>query len=172
MKKKPAPSTGRTDSLGRYEEKRDFEKTEEPAPKADAPKTTPLRAHFVVQRHDARRLHYDFRLEIAGALASWAVPKGPSYDPTLRRLAVQAEDHPMEYAGFEGSIPQGEYGGGDVIVWDRGTYETVPPGKADEMRDEGHLHLRLFGEKLKGEWHLIRTEGREGAPKKGEKSQW
>lgn len=172
MKMKKAQSTGRTDSLSRYEEKRDFSLTAEPAPKDEARTPTPLRAHFVVQRHDARRLHYDVRFEIGGALASWAVPKGPSYDPNVRRLAVETEDHPMAYAGFEGKIPEGEYGGGDVIVWDRGTYETVPPGRADEMREEGHLHVRLFGEKLEGEWHLIRTEGREGAPKKGEKSQW
>src|SRR5271169_371581 len=117
---------------------------------------------FVVQKHDARRLHYDVRLEVDGAMASWAVPKGPSYDPTVRRLAVQTEDHPMEYNAFEGRIPEGQYGAGDVLIWDRGTYETVPPGVQRAMMDKGHLHVRLFGDKLVGEWHLIRTDARPG----------
>jgi bifunctional non-homologous end joining protein LigD len=128
----------------------------------------------VVQKHDARRLHYDFRLEIEGAMASWAVPKGPSYDPTVRRLAVQTEDHPMEYNAFEGRIPDGEYGAGDVILWDRGTYETVPPNQQLAMLDKGHLHVRLHGEKLVGDWHLLRTDrrgGDDGAGGSG-KGQW
>jgi bifunctional non-homologous end joining protein LigD len=117
---------------------------------------------FVVQKHDARRLHYDVRLEIDGALASWAVPRGPSYDPTVRRLAVQTEDHPMQYATFEGRIPDGEYGAGDMLVWDKGTYETVPPGQERAMMEKGHLHVRFFGEKLVGDWHLVRTGGGKG----------
>ncbi len=129
---------------------------------------------FVVQKHDARRLHYDVRLEVDGAMVSWAVPKGPSFDPAVRRLAVQTEDHPMEYNAFEGRIPDGEYGAGDVLIWDRGTYETVPPGQQRPMLDKGHLHVRMFGEKLVGDWHFIRTNrspGDDGAGKAG-KAQW
>jgi len=129
---------------------------------------------FVVQKHDARRLHYDVRLEIDGAMASWAVPKGPSFDPTVRRLAVQTEDHPMAYNGFEGRIPDGEYGAGDVLIWDRGTYATVPPGQERAMLEKGHLHVLLSGEKLVGQWHLIRTDrrgGDDGAGGSG-KTQW
>jgi bifunctional non-homologous end joining protein LigD len=134
-------------------------KTAEGAPEAPRPGSEGLQ--FVVQKHDARRLHYDFRLEIGGAMASWAVPRGPSYDPSVRRLAVQTEDHPMEYNAFEGRIPEGEYGAGDVLIWDQGTYETVPAGQEHEMLEKGHLHVRLFGEKLVGDWHLIKT-GRKG----------
>jgi bifunctional non-homologous end joining protein LigD len=143
-------------------------KTEEKAAETFAPPDArptagpAVRGAFVVQKHDARRLHYDVRLEIDGAMASWAVPKGPSYDPAVRRLAVQTEDHPMQYNAFEGRIPDGEYGAGDVLIWDRGTYETVPPGQEHAMLDKGHLHVRLFGDKLAGEWHLIRTSGRGG----------
>ncbi len=129
---------------------------------------------FVVQKHDARRLHYDVRLEIDGAMASWAVPKGPSFDPTVRRLAVQTEDHPMAYNQFEGRIPDGEYGAGDVLIWDRGTYATVPPGQERAMLEKGHLHVLLSGEKLVGQWHLIRTDrrgGDDGAGGSG-KTQW
>ncbi len=129
---------------------------------------------FVVQKHDARRLHYDVRLEVDGAMVSWAVPKGPSFDPAVRRLAVQTEDHPMEYNAFEGRIPDGEYGAGDVLIWDRGTYETVPPGQQRPMLDKGHMHVRMFGEKLVGDWHIIRTNrspGDDGAGNAG-KAQW
>ena len=174
-----------TERLATYEAKRRFEITPEPrgssqAPKekekksSSAPRPSPGRLEFVVQKHDARRLHYDFRLEIDGAMASWAVPKGPSYDPTVRRLAVQTEDHPMEYNAFEGRIPEGQYGAGDVLIWDRGTYETVPPGVQRAMMDKGHLHVRLFGDKLVGDWHLIRTDrqgGDDGAGGAG-KAQW
>jgi bifunctional non-homologous end joining protein LigD len=163
--------------LPEYEAKRDFSVTPEPAPGAVA-KAAPAPT-FVVHKHDATRLHYDLRLEIDGALASWSVPKGPSYDPGVRRLAVQTEDHPLEYGGFEGRIPDGEYGAGDSLIWDRGTWDTVPPGKAAEMRKKGHLHFRLDGEKLRGEWHLIRTTGPRGersamGPEgaQGTKSQW
>ncbi len=155
--------------LRTYRAKRDFAKTPEPPPpessqigaikgkkKADVAKLA-----FVVQKHDATRLHYDVRIEIDGAMMSWAVPKGPSYDPDVKRLAVETEDHPMEYNRFEGRIPDGEYGAGDVLVWDRGTYETVPPGQGAAMRAKGHVHLAFAGEKLRGEWHFVRT-GRKG----------
>jgi bifunctional non-homologous end joining protein LigD len=118
-------------------------------------------------------LHYDLRLEMDGALASWAIPKGPSYDPAVRRLAVETEDHPLEYGGFEGRIPEGEYGAGDSIIWDRGVYETVPPGQATFMRGKGHLHFVLAGEKLKGAWHLVRTRGAgRAAARPGDRPQW
>ncbi|WXB18872.1 DNA ligase D [Pendulispora albinea] len=117
----------------------------------------------MIQKHDARRLHYDLRLELGGTMMSWAIPKGPSYDPATKRLAVQVEDHPMSYNDFEGRIPDGEYGAGDVLIWDRGTYEPVLDKKApslEAMRDKGHFHLRFAGEKLQGGWHLVRTKGR------------
>jgi bifunctional non-homologous end joining protein LigD len=119
-----------------------------------------------VHKHDATRLHYDVRLEMGGVLSSWACPKGPSYDPAQKRLAVQTEDHPLEYGDFEGRIPDGEYGAGDSVIWDRGTYDTVPPGQALAQRDKGHLHLVFNGEKLKGGWHLVRTRPQGG------KAQW
>jgi bifunctional non-homologous end joining protein LigD len=106
------------------------------------------------------------RLEIGGVLASWATPKGPSYDPAQKRLAVQTEDHPLEYGDFEGRIPDGEYGAGDSIIWDRGAYDTVPPGQVVEQREKGHLHLVFAGEKLQGGWHLVRTRPQGG------KAQW
>ncbi|HEY8041890.1 MAG TPA: DNA polymerase ligase N-terminal domain-containing protein, partial [Polyangiaceae bacterium] len=154
----PKPSN----RLATYEAKRRFGVTPEPPPtgrssqaKLDTEKKAALA--FVVQKHDARRLHYDVRLEIDGAMASWAVPKGPSYDPAVKRLAVQTEDHPMAYNAFEGRIPEGEYGAGDVLIWDSGTYETVPPGQEQPMMGKGHLHVRFSGEKLVGEWHLLKT---------------
>ncbi|MGH7327643.1 MAG: DNA polymerase ligase N-terminal domain-containing protein, partial [Polyangiaceae bacterium] len=163
--------------LEEYRKKRDFSGTPEPDAAQDLPEksgesssshsASPAinKLAFVVQKHDATRVHYDLRLEIGGVMASWAVPRGPSYDPAVKRLAVHTEDHPMMYADFEARIPDGHYGAGDMIVWDRGTYETVPPGKEQPMREKGHLHLRLFGEKLHGEWHLVRTKGRDGDPK-------
>ncbi|WP_224243099.1 DNA ligase D [Hyalangium gracile] len=155
----------RRPSLQTYRAKRDFQKTSEPSP--DVPlERTGSEPMFVVHKHDATRLHYDLRLEIDGALASWAIPKGPSYDPKSKRLAVQTEDHPMSYARFEGRIPDEEYGGGDSLLWDEGTYDTVPPGKAHEQREKGHLVVELHGEKLQGRWHLIRTR------MNGTKSQW
>ncbi|WP_328473588.1 hypothetical protein OHA21_12900 [Actinoplanes sp. NBC_00393] len=114
---------------------------------------------YVVQRHRARRLHYDFRLEIDGALASWAVPKGPTLDPAVRRAAFHVEDHALSYADFEGVIPAGQYGGGDVIVWDFGTWQ---PGDTDDPAgavEAGELHLDVYGEKLRGRFALIRTRG-------------
>lgn len=160
--RKQNTETASSDCLRAYRDKRRFERTPEPAPRessqaarAREEKKTALR--FVVHKHDAHRLHYDVRLEVDGAMASWAVPKGPSYDPSVKRLAVRTEDHPIEYNDFEGRIPEGEYGAGDVLVWDRGTYETVPAGRERAMLDKGHMHVALFGEKLIGEWHLVRT---------------
>ena len=147
----------KTSRLKTYEEKRDFSVTPEPAPGRAKPRAPSAQPRFVVHKHDATRLHYDLRLEIDGALASWAIPRGPSYDPNVKRLAVQTEDHPLEYGDFEGRIPDGEYGAGDSIIWDRGTYETIPPGQASEQRKKGHLFFELHGEKLKGRWHLVRT---------------
>src|SRR5919201_5251438 len=149
-----------------YNAKRDFKITPEPPPDAARPRQAgPLT--FMVHKHHARRLHYDLRLEMEGVLASWSVPKGPSYDPNQKRLAIQTEDHPLEYGNFEGRIPDGEYGAGDSLIWDRGTYEVVPPGTPSEQRKKGHLRARFHGSKLDGEWHLVRTGGMQGT-----KSQW
>ncbi|HEX4415080.1 MAG TPA: DNA ligase D [Lacipirellulaceae bacterium] len=143
-------------SLKEYKRKRDFKKTSEPAGKVKA-----TRGHsFVIQKHDASRLHYDFRLEYDGTLKSWAVPKGPSLDPSVKSLAVQVEDHPIEYATFEGTIPEGEYGGGTVMVWDRGSWE--PEEDADQGFKKGRLKFTLHGEKLHGSWALVRMGGRAG----------
>jgi bifunctional non-homologous end joining protein LigD len=151
------------EKLGPYREKRRFGVTPEPAP-GGVP-AAGGRSIFVVHKHDARRLHYDLRLEIGGALASWAIPRGPSPDPAVKRFAVETEDHPLEYADFEGRIPEGEYGAGDSIVWDRGTWDTDPPGQAEAMRAKGHLAVVLHGEKLRGKWHLVRTRrGSGGKP--------
>ena len=119
-------------------------------------------ARFVVQRHRARRLHYDFRLEIDGVLVSWAVPKGPTLDPAVRRAAFKVEDHPLEYFDFEGIIPAGEYGGGDVIVWDAGTWaphEAGDPPDPAAALDAGELHVDLYGQKLRGRFVFVRTRG-------------
>lgn len=138
-------------SLTEYRRKRDFSKTPEPGPRP----ARPAGQLYLVQKHDASRLHYDLRLELDGVLKSWAVPKGPSLDPRERRLAVQVEDHPVEYGDFEGIIPEGEYGGGTVMLWDRGTWE---PESAHPERDleQGKLKFRLHGEKLQGVWNLVR----------------
>ncbi|MEI9938768.1 MAG: DNA ligase D [Pseudomonadota bacterium] len=139
-------------SLATYRRKRDFAKTKEPSGKARG-----KAGHsYVIQKHDASHLHYDFRLELDGVLLSWAVPKGPTLDPSVKRLAVQTEDHPLEYGGFEGTIPEGEYGGGTVMVWDRGTWE--PDGDAKQAYEKGHLSFQLHGEKLTGGWHLVKTQ--------------
>ncbi len=143
------------DPLEAYKQKRDFSLTPEPAA-ADSPDAAGL--SFVVQKHAARSLHYDFRLELDGTLKSWAVPKGPSLDPAQKRLAIHVEDHPLAYAGFEGAIPPGQYGAGSVIVWDRGTWE--PIGDARAGLDAGQLKFRLHGEKLQGAWALVRMKGK------------
>jgi bifunctional non-homologous end joining protein LigD len=147
--------------LPEYEAKRDFAITGEPAPGALRSAEKPT---FVVHKHDATRLHYDVRLEMDDALASWSVPKGPSYDPAVKRLAIQTEDHPLEYGSFEGRIPDGEYGAGDSLIWDNGTCDSVPPGQLSEQRKKGRILVDFEGHKLKGEWHLVRTHG--GAPNK------
>jgi len=143
-------------SLAKYQQKRDFQRTREPRGGA---KKLPKRGQvlsFVVQKHDARNLHYDFRLELDGVLLSWAVPKGPSRDPSVKRLAMEVEPHPLEYGGFEGTIPKGEYGGGTVMVWDRGTWTC--DGDPHEALAKGHLSFSLYGQKLNGAWHLVRTK--------------
>jgi bifunctional non-homologous end joining protein LigD len=140
-------------ALETYRQKRNFARTAEPRGRQSRRK-----GHaFVVQKHDARSLHYDFRLELGGVLLSWAVPKGPSLDPKVKRLAMQTEDHPLEYGDFEGVIPEGEYGGGTVLLWDRGTWQ--PDGDAEEMYRRGRLSFVLEGEKLHGKFHLVRTPG-------------
>src|SRR3979411_1358087 len=139
-------------SLATYKKKRSFDKTTEPT----GGKSKPGELIFVVQKHDASRLHYDFRLEMDGVLKSWAVPKGLPGAQAERHLALEVEDHPIDYADFEGIIPEGQYGGGTVMVWDRGTYELTPPGDPVEAVRKGKLHVILHGEKAKGEWALIR----------------
>lgn len=146
-------------TLAKYRQMRDFAKTREP--RGGAGKKRPraeTSLSFVVQKHDARNLHFDFRLELDGVLLSWAVPKGPSLDPGVKRLAMEVEPHPIEYGGFEGTIPAGEYGGGTVMVWDRGTW--VPEGDPRQGIAKGHLQFSLKGERLKGGWHLVRTRGK------------
>lgn len=145
------------DSLKKYREKRDFRKTAEPS--GDKQKTSgkPI---FVIQKHDARNLHYDFRLEVHGVLKSWVVPKGPSMDPNEKRLAMPTEDHPLEYADFEGVIPEGEYGGGTVLVWDTGTFRNLKEEDEASMEkalQDGHATFWLEGKKLKGGYALTRT---------------
>jgi bifunctional non-homologous end joining protein LigD len=142
--------------LDRYRAQRDFQRTPEPAGQAPARRGGANR--FVVQRHRARRLHYDLRLEIDGVLVSWAVPKGPTLDPTARNLAVHVEDHPVEYLDFEGTIPRGEYGGGDVIVWDRGSWSLDKGTDPAQALADGELHFDVHGEKLRGRFVLVRRD--------------
>jgi len=142
--------------LSEYRAKRDFKKTAEPAGK------TAIRAaeypRFVIQKHDATRLHYDLRLEVDGVFRSWAVTKGPSLDPHDKRLAVEVEDHPLGYGDFEGTIPKGEYGGGTVMVWDRGFWMPEGDKSAAEQLRDGELKFVLAGQKLKGSWVLVRMK--------------
>ncbi|WP_366501394.1 DNA polymerase ligase N-terminal domain-containing protein [Phenylobacterium sp.] len=146
------------DTLTRYRSMRDFAKTTEPK---DAAKTqASKRLRFVIQKHDATRLHYDLRLELDGVFKSWAVTRGPSLDPHDKRLAVEVEDHPLDYGDFEGTIPQGEYGGGTVMLWDRGYW--TPEGDARDGLKTGELKFDLDGERLKGSWVLVRMKGRKG----------
>ena len=152
-------------ALEEYKRKRDFKKTAEPAGKP-LPKKVKGASRFVIQKHDARRLHYDFRLEMEGMLKSWALPKGLPWKRGEKHLAVEVEDHPIEYEDFEGIIPEGQYGGGTVMVWDRGNYHVYGEQPVKSLRD-GKLHLVLDGEKAKGEWTLVRIRGRDDA-----KNQW
>ena len=137
--------------LSEYQAKRRFGKTPEPAGEARASGDT---LAFVIQKHAASRLHYDFRLELDGVMLSWAVPKGPSYDPKDKRMAVRVEDHPISYNDFEGTIPRGQYGAGTVIVWDRGTW--VPAGDPRQGLADGKLVFALHGHKMHGTWELVR----------------
>jgi bifunctional non-homologous end joining protein LigD len=162
--------TTRSERLAEYRRKRDFSRTREPKGGAASRRPTP-RLAYVIERHEATRLHFDLRLELDGVMKSWAVPKGPSLDPSVKRLAIEVEDHPIEYNTFEGTIPQGEYGGGTVMLWDRGTYDY--PGEADDpvaaLRAgyrKGDLKFELRGKRLRGSWVLVRTRG------EGRKNQW
>jgi len=153
-----------TERLDEYRKKRDFSKTPEPGPVLGEPGDRPV---FVIQKHDARRMHYDFRLEVDGVLKSWAVPKGPSTDPKVKRLAVPTEDHTLGYKNFEGVIPEGEYGAGVVLLWDRGPYRNLRDGEMTmaESIEDGKVEVWLDGEKLRGGYALIRTGN-------GEKVRW
>src|SRR2546423_5388854 len=157
--------------LADYRRKRDFSKTAEPegvkpGRAAARPKRAATKLRLVVQKHAASHLHFDFRLELDGVMKSWAVPKGPSYDPSVRRLAMEVEDHPIEYNTFEGTIPAGEYGGGTVMLWDRGTYGPEDGGGVESLRagyERGDLKFVLDGKRLRGGWVLVRMK-RPGRP--------
>ncbi len=151
--------------LSEYQQKRDFRASSEPKGGKKTTKPRKRGARFVIQKHDASRLHYDFRLEMEGVLKSWAVPKGLPWARGEKHLAVEVEDHPVDYAGFEGIIPKGQYGGGTVMVWDRGTYEVEGEGPTKALRS-GRLTLHMDGAKARGEWTLIRIRSNKG------KSQW
>jgi bifunctional non-homologous end joining protein LigD len=164
--------TTRAGKLSEYRRKRDFKRTGEP--KGGRPRKTTKLA-YVIQKHAATRLHFDLRLELDGVMKSWAVPKGPSLDPSVKRLAIQVEDHPIEYNTFEGTIPKGEYGGGTVMVWDKGTYG--PAVESDDPEEtlregfaKGDFKFVLRGKRLRGSWVLVRTRGRGGS--KGGRDQW
>ncbi len=148
-----------------YDENRDFEKS--PEPKSSGKKSSGKQPMFVIQKHDASNLHYDFRLEIDGTLKSWAVPKGPSTDPSEKRLAVPVEDHPVEYGDFEGVIPEGQYGAGTVMIWDKGTYQNLKKedGKTVPMKecyDNGRIEISLKGKKISGGYALVKMKNRDG----------
>ena len=157
--RRAAKNAGRKrEPLGVYRRKRDFSQTPEPPGRRRAGGKA---LGFVVQKHAARRLHFDFRLELDGVLKSWAVTKGPSLDPGVPRLAVRTEDHPLEYRRFEGVIPEGQYGAGTVMLWDRGSWS--PAGDPVRGLAKGKLDFRLRGKRMKGRWHLVRTGARSGA---------
>src|ERR1700738_2995942 len=159
-KASPTKPESADEQLASYRSMRDFQVTSEPSglPVRGAAKKTDGALPFVIQKHAATRLHYDFRLGWKGVLKSWAVTKGPSYFPGDKRLAVEVEDHPMEYGGFEGIIPKGQYGGGTVMLWDRGTWK--PLVDVDEGLKNGSLKFELHGEKMKGKWALVGMEPR------------
>jgi bifunctional non-homologous end joining protein LigD len=153
--------------LAEYARKRDFTRTAEPRAKAEKQSSRGLR--FVVQKHAASHLHYDVRLELDGVMKSWAVPKGPSYDPSVRRLAMEVEDHPIDYNTFEGTIPKGQYGGGTVMLWDRGTYDAEDGGGVESLRkgyERGDMKIVLHGKRLLGGWVLVRIR------RESERAQW
>lgn len=143
--------------LEEYKKKRDFKKTGEPAGKV----LKVSKGRFVVQKHAASHLHWDFRLELAGVLKSWAIPKEPSTDPSVKRLAVQVEDHPVDYIDFTGKIPEGEYGAGTVSIWDKGTYQNLKSDSLNKQLAAGQLEIKLLGRKLKGNFALIRFKGQD-----------
>src|SRR3712207_1131467 len=151
----------KADPLAAYNKKRDFSKTAEPRGTVETLDWSGGKG-FIVQKHDATRLHYDFRLELDGTLKSWAVTRGPSLDPADKRLAVRTEDHPLSYAVFEGTIPKGEYGGGTVMLWDLGTWTPDPRKDPRKTLEQGHLHFTLEGERMKGEWIMFRLKPRPG----------
>jgi bifunctional non-homologous end joining protein LigD len=162
-------SSPKSKPLAEYKRKRDFTKTAEPEGKTTRGRSARA-LKYVIQKHAASRLHFDFRLELDGVMKSWAVPKGPSYDPAVRRLAMEVEDHPIEYNSFEGTIPKGEYGGGTVMLWDRGTYEPEAGGGAKALREgyeRGDLKIVLRGKRLRGGWVLVRMRRDEGG-----RAQW
>src|SRR5438477_1389467 len=162
--------------LAEYQQKRDFTRTKEPSGEKAGARARAGRLRFVIQKHAARNLHFDLRLELDGVMKSWAVPKGPSTDPSVKRLAMQVEDHPIDYNTFEGTIPQGEYGGGTVMLWDRGTYAPDKATDDDEaaLRDgysRGDLKITFFGERMRGSYALVRMKfSRDG--KSSGKPQW
>src|ERR1700752_2500645 len=145
--------------LAKYRAKRDFSKTAEPSGDADVKGAKNLR--FVIQKHAASHLHYDLRLELDGVFKSWAVTKGPSLDPHDKRLAVEVEDHPLDYGDFEGTIPKGQYGGGTVLLWDRGYWAVEGPRMPPEALKKGDFKFRLSGKRLHGSWVLVRLRRRE-----------
>src|SRR6266404_3845928 len=152
--------------LTQYKRKRNFARTSEPKGGKPLPKQVRGASRFVIQKHDASRLHYDFRLQMEGVLKSWALPKGLPWAKGEKHLAVEVEDHPIDYETFEGLIPKGQYGGGTVMLWDQGAYYVYGEQPVKSLR-EGRLHLVLAGEKAKGEWTLVRIRGRDG-----EKNTW
>jgi bifunctional non-homologous end joining protein LigD len=167
----PAAGGVRT-KLAEYRRKRNFSNTEEPSGDRSREVARRSTLRFVIQKHAASHLHFDWRLEVDGVMKSWAVPKGPSLDPSVKRLAMEVEDHPIEYNKFEGTIPKGEYGGGTVMLWDRGTYEYggVDPDPIEGLRrgyEKGDFKFVLHGKRLKGSWVLVRT--RRGEPNR---AQW
>lgn len=169
MIKRTVASGRRKANLKEYRDKRDFNVTTEPTGSEASSKTKKAGLLYVVQKHQASHLHYDFRLEWHGVLLSWAIPKGPSLDPSVKRLAARVEDHPLEYGSFEGVIPEGEYGGGTVMLWDRGTWAPEVPD-VDAALDKGELKFTLFGKKLRGSWVLVRTKL--GYGRGSDKPQW
>jgi bifunctional non-homologous end joining protein LigD len=157
MIKRTNKTTSRSRDLEDYQGKRNFKVTSEPHGSTPAPARSGHDLRFVIQKHQASHLHYDFRLEWGGVLLSWAIPKGPSLNPAVKRLAAQVEDHPLEYGDFEGVIPEGEYGGGTVMLWDQGTWTPEDPDVDAALR-KGELKFSLNGKKLKGSWVLVRTK--------------